>query len=33
MINTFTFAQSLIKDKNVKDSINMRETRKLMTIY
>jgi hypothetical protein len=33
MIDTFTSAQSFIKDKNGKESVSMRETRKFMTIY
>ena len=33
MIDTFTTAQSYIKEKNGKESVSMRETRKFMTIY
>ena len=33
MIDTFTTAQSFIKEKNGKESVSMRETRKFMTIY
>ena len=33
MIETFISAQSFIKEKNGKESVSMRETRKFMTIY
>ena len=33
MIDTFTTAQAFIKEKNGKESVSMRETRKFMTIY
>ncbi len=33
MIDTFTTAQSFIKERNGKESVSMRETRKFMTIY